>query len=119
ERLGIGLAAGGVAIAAVYVIGGTVATQAAVAGRGAAVAAVWRAFAHGLLVQALVVAGAGVVVAAVAGATERAPGFDGWRHPTERARIARALLAVVCGIAIVLEPGATLTVAVTVAGLGL
>ena len=69
ERLGIGFALSGVAIAAVYVIGGTVATQAAVAGRGAVVAALWRAFAHGLLVQALVVAGAGVVLAAVAGAT--------------------------------------------------
>jgi hypothetical protein len=117
ERLGIGLAVGGVAIAAAYVIGGAVASQLAVAGRGAVVAAVWRGFAHGLLVEALVVAGAGVVLAAVASATERAPGVDGWRDATQRAHVARALLAVVAGVAIVLEPEATLTVLVTVAGL--
>ena len=117
ERLGIGLAVGGVAIAAAYVIGGAVASQLAVAGRGAVVAAVWRGFAHGLLVEALVVAGAGVVLAAVASATERAPGVNGWRDATQRAHVARALLAVVAGVAIVLEPEATLTVLVTVAGL--
>jgi hypothetical protein len=117
ERLGLAFALGGVAIAAVYVIGGAVATQVAVAGRGAVVAALWRAFAHGLLVQALVVAGAGVVMAAVAGAAEGAWSTDGWRHPTQRAQLARALLAVVCGVAIVLEPNAILTVLVTVAGL--
>src|SRR5581483_10929694 len=59
QRLGIGLALGGLAIAALYAIGGDVAARLAVPGRSGVVSAAWRAFGHGLFVQALLVAGAG------------------------------------------------------------
>jgi hypothetical protein len=116
ERLGMGLAFGGLAIAVLYVVGAAVAGQLAVSGRGNVVAAVWRAFAHGLLVQALFLAGAGAIVAAVAVAGERelAPGGVGL---TPAARAARSLLVVATGIVILLEPTASVTVAAYGVGL--
>ena len=118
QRLGMGLAFGGLAIAAVYVVGGAVAGQLAVSGRGNVVAAVWRAFAHGLLVQAMFLAGAGAIVAAVAVAVagEREPAPDGVRL-TPAARAARSLLVVAAGIVILLEPVAAVTVAAYGVGL--
>ncbi len=116
ERLGMGLAFGGLAIAAVYVVGGAVAGQLGVSGRGNAVVAVWRAFAHGLLVQALFLAGAGAIVAAVAVAGEREVAPDG-AGLTPAARAARSLLVVATGIVILLEPAASVTVAAYSVGL--
>lgn len=127
QRLGIGLAAGGLVIAAVYAFGGDVAARVAAPGRAAVVSAVWRAFLHGLLVQALVVAGAGAILAAVAAAAERAPERGLWTSSltgawrgeglTPRGRVARSLLAIAAGAVIVLEPSPTVTVAVSAAGL--
>jgi hypothetical protein len=130
ERLGIGLAVGGLIVAALYAFGGDLAARAAMPGRAAAVSAVWRAFGHGLLVQALLMAAAGAVLAAVAAATERAPaagsataagvtggGAIAWERLTSRARLGRSLLAIAAGVVIVLEPGAAVTIAVSAAGL--
>lgn len=119
QRLGIGLAFGGLTIAALYTFGGGVAADLAAPGRAGVVTAVWKAFGHGLLVQALVVAGAGAILAAVAAAAERAPG-SGWpagEGLSSRARLGRSLLAIPAGVLIVLEPGPAVTVAVSAAGL--
>ncbi|HJS96263.1 MAG TPA: hypothetical protein VJ741_18505, partial [Solirubrobacteraceae bacterium] len=53
QRLGIGLAVGGLTVATLYTFGGDVAARLAAPGRAGVVNAAWRAFAHGLLVQAL------------------------------------------------------------------
>ncbi|MGN6869007.1 MAG: hypothetical protein ACTHMY_11465 [Solirubrobacteraceae bacterium] len=118
QQLGIGLALGGLTIAALYTFGGDVAARLAAPGRAGVMNAVWRAFAHGLLVQALWVAGAGAVVAAVAAATERTPGSTpAGEQPTARARLGRSLLAIAAGVVIVLDPGPAVTIAVSAAGL--
>jgi hypothetical protein len=119
QQLGIGLAVGGLTIAALYAFGGDLAAHLAVPGRAGVVTAVWRAFGHGLLVQALLLAGAGAVLAASAAATERAPGSRWLSREglTPRARMGRSLLAIAAGLLIVLEPGPAVTVAVSAAGL--
>ncbi len=118
RQLGVGLALGGLIIAALYAIGGDVAARLAVPGRSGAVTAVWRAFGHGLFVQALVAAGAGVILAAVAAAAERAPGSSpAGERLTAPARVGRSLLAIAAGLLIVLEPGPVVTIAVSAAGL--
>ena len=119
QELGIGFAAGGLVIAALYAVGGNVASRIAVAGRSGVVGALWRAFAHGLLVQALLVAGAGAVLAAAAAAVdqESSSGAAAGERLTSRARLGRSLLAVAAGVLIVLEPGPAVTVAVSAAGL--
>jgi hypothetical protein len=118
QRLGIGLAAGGLTVAALYTFGGDVAARVAAPGRAGVVNAAWRAFAHGLLVQALWVAGAGAILAAAAAATEGAPGSTpDDERPTARARLGRSLLAVAAGVVIVLDPGPAVTIAVSAAGL--
>jgi hypothetical protein len=121
QKLGIGLAVGGLLLAALYAFGGDLAARVAAPGRAGAVSAVWRAFGHGLLVQALLMAAAGAIVAAVAAATERAPaaGATAWERLTSRARLGRSLLAIAAGVVIVLEPGPAVTIAVSAAGLGL
>ena len=53
QRLGVGLLASGSVVVVAYVVGGAVVGQLAPAGRGAAARAVWRAFLHGLYVEAL------------------------------------------------------------------
>jgi hypothetical protein len=117
-RLGIGLALGGLTVAALYAIGGDVASRLAVTGRSGVVSAVWKAYLHGLFVQALVVAGAGAILAAVAAAAERVPGDSAaGERSTAGARVGRSLLAVAAGLVIVLEPGAAVTVAVSAGGL--
>jgi hypothetical protein len=119
QQLGIGLAVGGLAIAALYAFGGGIAEQLAAIGRSAAVNAAWKAFGHGLLVQALLVAGAGAVLAAVASSTQLPPGTGAVAEEglTPRARLARALLAVAAGVVVLLEPSAAVTVAVSAGGL--
>ena len=127
RRLGIGLLGSGVVLATAYVIGGALAGQLAPAGRGAAARALWGGFLHGLLVEALLVAGAGAAVAALA---ERpAPRSDAATALTD----ARALLSgrtlsshrqwvlsvglLIAGLVILLEPSATLSLAAIGVGL--
>jgi hypothetical protein len=118
QGLGIGLALGGLIIAALYTFGGDVGARLAAPGRAGVVTAVWRAFAHGLLVQALWVAGAGAILAAVAAATERAAeSSPAPARPNARARVGRSLLAIAAGAVIVLDPGPAVTIAVSAAGL--
>jgi hypothetical protein len=118
QQLGIELALGGLIIASLYAIGGDIAARLATPGRAGVVTAVWKAFGHGLFVQALIAAGAGAIVAAVAAAAERAPGSSSAdERLTARARVGRALLTIAAGVVIVLEPGAAVTVAVSAAGL--
>src|SRR5262249_61205120 len=49
QQLGIGLALGGLIIAALYAFGGDLAARLAAPGRSGVVTAVWRGFGHGLL----------------------------------------------------------------------
>jgi hypothetical protein len=116
RRLGLGLAFGGLATAALYLVGGAIAGRLAAPGRESAVAAVWRAFAHGLLVQALCLAAAGAIVAAVAMAGEREAHGAG-AGLTPAARAARSLLVVAVGVVILFEPATAVTVAAYGAGL--
>ncbi|MGZ4180875.1 MAG: hypothetical protein ACXVUL_09375 [Solirubrobacteraceae bacterium] len=122
RRLGLGLALGGLLIVAVYVIGGVVVRHAAPAGRGAVAAAVWRSFLGGLRGQALVAATAGAVVAAIASRRRLAEGAA-WRRLLTRddvpirVGVARCVALVAAGLAIVLEPGAAVTLAAIAAGI--
>jgi Na+-transporting methylmalonyl-CoA/oxaloacetate decarboxylase gamma subunit len=122
RRLGLGLAVGGLVIVAVYVIGGVVVRHNAPAGHGAVAAAVWRAFLDGLRGQALVLATAGAVVAAIASQprlTEPAT----WRRLLTgdevpiRVGLGRSVALVAGGVAILLEPGAALTLGAIAVGL--
>jgi len=119
QQLGIGLAFAGLTIAALYAFGGDVAARLAAPGRAGVVTAVWRAFGHGLLVQALVLAGAGAILAAVAVSSEQAPSSDSPDRGrlTSRARLGRSLLAIAAGVVVVLEPGPAVTIAVSAGGL--
>jgi hypothetical protein len=119
QHLGAGLALGGLVLAALYLLGRAVVGQVAGAGRGQAAIGLWSGFVHGLFVQALWMAAAGVVLAAVATASEgAAPGRpDRDTPPTPRARLARSLLLILGGAIIVLEPGAAVSLAASVAGL--
>ncbi len=123
QRLGVGVLASGSVVVAAYLVGGAIVGQLAPTGRGAAARAVWRGFLHGLYVEAVIIAAAGAVVAALSArgvrrsdavsvlADARAAlagewdGGSGWR----RALIAIGLVLV--GLAILLEPAATLTLA--------
>ena len=127
--LGIGLLASGSVVVAAYLVGGAIAGQLAPDGRGAAARAVWREFLHGLYVEALLVAAAGAAVAtlsargvrrsdAVSILTDVRAALAGDLDAGSRSR--RALIAVglvVGGVAVLLEPGAALTVTVLGAGL--
>ena len=122
RRLGLGLALGGLLIVVVYVIGGVVVRHAAPAGRGAVAAAVWRSFLGGLRGQALVAATAGAVVAAIASRRRLAEGAAWRRLLTSddvpiRVGLARSVALVAAGLAIVLEPGAAVTLAAIAAGI--
>lgn len=119
QQLGIGLVVGGLTIAALYAFGGDLAARLAAPGRAGVVTAVWKAFGHGLLVQALLVAGAGAILAAVAAAAEQAPSSESPDRGrlTTRARLGRSLLTIAAGVVIVLEPGPAVIIAVSAAGL--
>jgi hypothetical protein len=124
RSVGIGLVIGGLAIIAIYLIGAAVAQQSAPAGRGAVVAAVWRSFLGGLRTQALWMAAAGVVVAAVASG---APQTEDWRARWRRlltsdsvpvrVGLARSAAAIAAGVAVLLEPATAVTLAAFAAGL--
>ncbi|MGZ4332535.1 MAG: hypothetical protein ACXVXL_31655 [Solirubrobacteraceae bacterium] len=122
RRLGVGLALGGLVIVAVYVIGGAVVRHAAPAGRGAAAAAVWRSFLDGLRGQALVAATAGAAIAAIASRPRLAQGAT-WRRLLTgddvpiRVGLGRSAGLVAAGVAILLEPGAALTLAAIAVGI--
>ncbi len=128
-RLGVGLLGSGMVIVAAYLIGGAVVGQLAPAGHAAAARAVWRGFAHGLYVEALLVAGAGAIVAALsARGVRRADAVsllaevraaltgdvDG-RAGTRRVLVCVGLVLV--GLVILFEPAAALRLAVLGAGL--
>ena len=129
QRLGVGLLASGSVVVVAYVVGGAVVGQLAPAGRGAAARAVWRAFLHGLYVEALLLAAAGAAIAALSARGVRRS--DAVSVVTDvRAALAgeldgvggrrRALVAVglvLAGLAMLLEPAATLTLAGLGAGL--
>jgi hypothetical protein len=125
--LGIGLIVGGMIVAAFYILGGAIAEHAAPPGTGAVARALWRSFLRGLEVQGLLVAGAGAIIAGAASGRLRPIGVGtafsrGWRFLTdEEVTPGRGLTAsvglVVIGVAILLEPGAAVTIAVLAAGL--
>jgi hypothetical protein len=119
QQLGVGLAVGGLAVAALYAFGGDLAARIAAPGRAGVVTAVWRGFWHGLLVQALVLAGAGAILAGLAAAAEPAPSSDSadGARLTSRARLGRSLLAIAAGVLIVLEPGPAVLIAASAGGL--
>jgi hypothetical protein len=108
---------GGVAVAAVVTVGRAVAEQAASPGRGVAVGALWDSFLNGLRVQALLLAAAGAICAAAAGRLRLGGGGSPGGELSARARIAWNGALILAGVAILLEPGAMLTVAAL--GLGL
>ncbi len=128
QRLGAGLALGGLVLVALYTIGGAVAAQLAPSGRGPVVAALWQAFLGGLLVQALWITAAGAVVAALASpppppgyvaeipwrGRRRLTGSDG--DGVTQAGLAAAVGLIAAGIAILLEPAAVLRVLVLAGG---
>jgi hypothetical protein len=128
RQLGTGLAIGGLALVALYTVGGAVAAQLAPSGRGPVVAALWQAFLGGLRVQALWTTAAGAVVAALASAPlQPTPAgeirWPGWRRlagtdggAVTRTGLAAAIAMIAAGIAILLEPGAVLRVAVLTVG---
>ncbi len=109
--LGVGLLAGGLTVVLLVTVGTAIAEQAAPSGLGAAAGAVWASFLGGLRVQALLLAAAGAICAAVAcGQLRRVAGMTA-------SRLAGSLALVAAGALILLEPGAALSVAVTSAGL--
>jgi hypothetical protein len=127
RQIGLGLVGGGLLLVAIYIVGLAVVQQTAPSGRGPAAGAVWRVLAGGLRTQALWMAGAGAVVAGaasawlLAGEREGQPvGWSGALAPL-RSSIssgwAVSLLAVVIGVAILLEPTAALNVLAVAAGL--
>jgi hypothetical protein len=128
RRLGTGLALGGLGLVALYTVGGAVAAQLAPSGRGPVVAALWQAFLGGLRVQALWTTAAGAVVAALASEQLRPAQvaeipWQGWRRLTgsdgggvTRTGLAIAVALIAAGVAILLEPGAVLRVAVLAVG---
>jgi hypothetical protein len=114
RRLALGVALGGLAIVALYLVGSAIVRQAAPTGRGAAAAALWRALLGGLRTEALLMVGAAAIVAATAGAPTRAGLVQAANRP--RGAIAWSLLAVAAGAAIALEPVPALTVATVAVG---
>ena len=127
RRLGHGLTAGGLALVALYLLGAAVFGQTAPVGSGAAARAVVAAFLGGLQTQALVLAGAGAVVAAAAAAWERSADPSGQRLAVRErigrmvaplsGRRARSAVLLGGGIAILLEPTVVLRVLGLAAGL--
>ena len=115
------------ALALLVTVGREIAEQLAPAGRGPAAGAVWTAFLGGLRVQALLLAGAGAIVAgATSGQLGRAGG-EAWRagvwlvRPAPGASappsLAGAIGLIALGVLILLEPGTTLAAIALLAGL--
>ena len=126
-RLGVGLAIGGLTLAVMVIVGREIAEQVAPAGRGPAVAALWRAFLGGLQVQALLLAAAGAIVAGTSTGHLGRAGREARRAAIWLARpapgasqppsLAGAIGLVALGILILLEPGTALTAIALLAGL--
>jgi hypothetical protein len=129
RRLGVGVLASGGVIAAAYLVGGAIVGQVAPIGRGAAARAVWRGFLHGLYVEALLIAAAGAAAAALSArglrrsdavsvlADVRAALAGDLDGGSGRRRALIAIGLVLVGLAILLEPAPTLTLAAL--GIGL
>jgi hypothetical protein len=126
RRLGIGLTLGGLLVTALYLVGAEVSDQLVPSWRDLAMDALWRAFLGGLQVEALAMAGAGVVLAA-AGSPRRGrlwpTGADLRRRRLEAGALTPARRHVMAagviglGIVILLEPAAVLRIAILTAGL--
>jgi hypothetical protein len=124
-RLGIGSVLGGLGLVAVVTVGRAIADQIAPQGRGAAAGALWSAFLGGLRVQALLLAAAGALCAGLASGELWRAGREAkvamdWLFVPRGARpptIVGALGLIVLGAVLVLEPVATLTVAVQALGI--
>ena len=127
RQLGIGLLVGGATLALLVTLGREIAQQLAPPGRGAAAGAVWTAFMGGLRVQALLLAGAGAIVAGIATGQLGRAGGEAWRAGAWLARpapgaspppsVAGAIGLVALGVLILLEPGTTVTAIAVLAGL--
>jgi hypothetical protein len=127
RQAAIGLLAAGLAIVVLLTLGRAIAEQAAPAGRGAAVGAVWGAFLDGLRVQALLLAVAGALCAGAAAGwlrsveSETSVAQESGRlrrvRTASRRSPAVALLFTACGAVILLEPAATVRVLVLAFGL--
>jgi hypothetical protein len=126
-QLGIGLLVGGVALAVLVTVGREIAQQLAPVGRGPAAGAVWTAFLGGLRVQALLLAGAGAILAgATSGQLGRAGG-EAWRagvwlvRPAPGASpppsLAGAIGLIALGALVLLEPDTALAATAQLAGL--
>ncbi len=126
-RLGIGLLMGGVALIVLVTLGREVAVQAAPAGRGPAVGAVWTAFLGGLRVQALFLAGTGAIVAGAASGQLGRAGGGAWRAGAWLVRpaggaspppsLVGAIGLIALGVLILLEPRTMLAAVALLIGL--
>jgi hypothetical protein len=126
-QLGIGLLVGGVALAVLVTVGREIAQQLAPAARGPAVGAVWTAFLGGLRVQALLLAGAGAIVAGASSGQLARTGGEARRvgawlvRPAPGASpppsLAGAVGLIALGVLILLEPGTTLAAIALLTGL--
>jgi hypothetical protein len=126
-HLGMGLLVGGFVLAVVVTLGREIAEQLAPEGRGPAVAAVWRAFIGGLQVQALLLAGAGAILAGTTTGHLGRAGREAWRagawlaRPAPGASEPPSLLGAIglmaLGVVVLLEPGTALRTLALLAGL--
>jgi hypothetical protein len=122
RSIGIGVAAAGLLLVAFYLLGLGIVGQSAPAGRGAAARAIWSAFAAGLRTQALWLAAAGALIAGIASASRSPHGMTGSisrQVVAARRGVLGALVALALGIALVLEPGAMLSLVAIAIGLGI
>lgn len=115
RQLAIGMALGAMAVVALLTVGRAVAEQAASAGRGVVVGALWNSFLNGLRVQALLLAAAAAICSAAAGNVRLTAA--GGQEAAARTRLAWSVALVMAGVAILLEPLAVLTVAAWTFGL--
>jgi hypothetical protein len=117
QQLGLGMALGAMTVVALLTVGRAVAEQAASSDHGAVVGALWGSFLNGLRVQALLLAAAGAICAAVAGRVRLAKAGMPGEGASTRARVAWNAALIVAGVAILLEPAALLNVAALALGL--
>ncbi len=122
REIGVGLALGGLLLVAFYVMGLAIVGQTAPAGRSDAARAVWSAFAAGPRTEALWLSAAGAVLAGAASVPRIASTRQELTRRTAaiiRIPVVRSLGALALGVALVLEPGAMLTLAAIAVGIAL